>query len=200
MRKLTLILIPLLLSACGQEPAAPVANQAPTFDFMNNPDNGNPRIYRIGDDGFAVAWTDPRTNLRATHWTDRFVVTPGCGDFEGGPISRQEVGLIDADDLFASQLRVNEKGPVWIIVRDLNQPGDCFGASLVAEGWGQAHYTDNDAFFIGPERPNANAWGYMGEGALTAPDGSTLQYAGSLRFAVTNDGTFRVERPQITIR
>lgn len=199
MRKLAFILVPLVVLACEREPVAP-AQEAPAFDFMNNPDNGNVRIYRVADNDFAVAWTDPRTNLRATHWSNRFVVTPGCGDFEGGPASRQEVGLFLPDDMFASQLRVNEKGPVWIIVRDLNQAGDCFGAKLVAEGWGQAHYTDNDAFFIGPEQPNANAWGFTGEGALTAPDGSTRRYAGHLRFTVTNDGTFRVERPQVTIR
>jgi hypothetical protein len=53
----------------------------------------------------------------------------GLRDFEGGgPIAFQDVGIIDAHDFFASFLHTNAAGGVWIVVRDLNQPGDCFGA------------------------------------------------------------------------
>lgn len=198
MRTPACTLLPLLLLACN-EPAAPPAQSGPGIAFLGSSGTADPRVYRYEDE-FGVAWTDPGNGLRATHWSSRFLVEPGCGDFEGGPIGYQEVGLINADDLFASQIRVNAMGAVWIIVRDLNQPGDCFGAKLVAEGWGRAHYTDNDAFGIGPEQPNTNAWGYMAEGVLVAPDGSTHQYAGHLRIAVTAAGDLATARPEIFLR
>jgi hypothetical protein len=197
MRRLILFLAPLSLGACAPEPTASVPG--PVFDFLNNPDNGNPRVFRYQDE-FAVAWTDPGSGLRATHWTSRFLEEPGCGDFEGGPIAFQEIGLIDADDFFASQIRANVLGDVWIIVRDLNQAGNCFGAKLVAEGWGKAHYTDNDVFGLGPDEPNANAWGYSADGVLTAPDGSTVRYAGHLRIAITGAGELATARPEIGLR
>lgn len=198
MRPLPLILAPLALLACSPEPEATPTSPRPAFALANNP-IGDPSVYRYEDE-FAVAWTDPGNGLRATHWSSRFFVEPGCGNFEGGPIGYQEVGLIDADDFFASQIRANVMGPVWIIVRDLNQPGDCFGNKLIAEGWGQAHYTDNDVFGLDSEHANANAWGYMGEGKLTAPDGSTRRYAGHLRIVVTADGLVAAARPEIFLR
>lgn len=198
MRPSALIILPLCLAACGTGPDGAAVPSAPALDFLNNPDNGNPRVFRYEGE-FAVAWTDPGSGLRATHWSTRFVEEPGCGNFEGGPFAFQEIGLIDADDLFASQLRDNAMGDVWIIVRDLNQPGDCFGAMLVAEGWGKAHYTDNDVFGLGPDEPNANAWGYMADGVLTAADGSDVRYSGHLRIAFTGAGKLASARPEILL-
>ena len=187
------------LMGCGREASMPSAPAAPAFDFSNNPDNGNPRIFRYQDE-FGVAWTDPGSNLRVTHWSTRFQVEPGCGDFEGvGPIAFQEVGLIDLADIFASQIRLNAKGTVWIIVRDLNQPGNCFGAALVAEGWGSVHYNDNDAFGLDPDHSNANAWGYTGDGILTTPAGDVVRYNGHLRIAVTGAGELATARPRINL-
>ena len=200
MRLLALFtLVPLSLMGCGTEADTPSAPLAPAFDFSNNPDNGNPRVYRYQDE-FAIAWTDPKSGLRVTHWSSRFLETPGCGNFEGGgPIAFQEVGLRDLDDLFASQIHANVMGDVWIIVRDLNTPGDCFGAALVAEGWGSVHYTDNDVFGLDPAHPNTNAWGYMSNGVLTAPDGDAVRYSGHARIAVTGAGAVPADRPTILL-
>ena len=194
------IAVALALMGCGREADMATAPPAPAFDFSNNPDNGNPRVFRYQDE-FGVAWTDPGSGLRVTHWSTRFLVEPGCGDFEGrGPIAFQQVGLLDLADIFASQLRVNAMGDVWVIVRDLNQPGNCFGAALVAEGWGSIHYTDNDAFGLGPNQPNANAWGYIGDGVLTTPTGGTVRYSGHLRIAFTGAGELATARPTINLR
>lgn len=49
------------------------------------------------------------------------------------------------------------QGPLWVIIWDVNQAGDCYGVKLVAEGWGEMQVTDNDIFGVGPEGNNANA-------------------------------------------
>jgi hypothetical protein len=175
-----------LLIACQGEPVAPTRNAAPTFDFMNNPDNGNIRIVRHGTD-IAVSWTDPKTGLRATHTTFPipFNGSPetDCGPQSAlDPVAQQEVGLL-VDPVFLSQIRANAKGTVWIIIRDVNQPGDCYGNKLIAEGTGELHYTDNDTWGAGPEGGNTNAFGWMAQGTVTSvDDGSELRYNGALRY------------------
>jgi hypothetical protein len=91
------------------------------------------------------------------------------------------VGTIDPDDFFASWLRLHAKGSLWVTVRDLTQPGDCFGNRLVAEGWGEVTNTDNDLLGLAPGDNNANAWGAMATGTLTAVDGSQIRYEGHFR-------------------
>lgn len=189
----------LSLMGCSRTDMA-TAPAAPTFDFSNNPDNGNVRVFRYQDE-FAIAWTDPGSNLRVTHWSSQFANEPGCGNFEGGgPIAFQQVGQEDLADFFASQFRINAMGSVWIIVRDLNQPGNCFGAALVAEGWGSIHYTDNDAFGLNPDQSSANAWGFMGNGVLTMPAGGTVRYSGHLRAAVSGAGQHADGQATINLR
>jgi hypothetical protein len=211
MRILALAFIPLLLLACGQEPAA-VAPNGPEFNWMNNPDNGNVRISRYGTD-WAISWTDLETGLRATHTT--FPIGFGnppqpeldCGPQEAlDPVAEQDVGLADANDFLLSWFRSNSKGQLWIIVRDMNQTGDCYGVALVAEGIGSFHYTDNDIFGWYPEdgsiRTNNNAWGVMAQGKLTGVNGETIQYSGHYRITwdpQTPGGNTIVEDAQVVI-
>jgi hypothetical protein len=173
-----------LLVACSEQPtttpetgirsvAGPMA-----ADFMNNPDNGNPRIYRNQVD-FGVSWSDPTTGLRATHWT--FEAQAGCGDWPSGVMDLQEVSS-DPTDFFASRVNANGLAKVWIKVRDTNQPGDCFGNLLVAEGPGTLHYTDNDEYaYVPNDRNSKDAYGFMGQGTLTTPEGRNVQYSGHWR-------------------
>ena len=166
---------------------------------MNNPDNGNPRIVRFGESFFAVSWTDPDNGLRATHTNFPIGVEPDCGPQELlDPVDVQNVGLL-VDPFFESQIRANVQGPAWVIVRDVMQAGDCYGNKLVAEGMGNVHYTDNDIFFVGPEAPNANAWGFRGNGVLTTPAGGRVRYNGHSHFTVTNDFQFRAEQYQVNV-
>ena len=169
----------MLPTSCGEQPVAPVVAETRAFDWMNNPDNGNIRIIRF-EDVFAASWTDASNGLRATHST--FPLGPNCGPQEElDPISNQLTGVIDPEDFFASWFRLNSAGTVWITIRDLNQAGNCFGALLGAEGWGQINNTDNDVFGLTEGDHHANAWGVMARGSLTTPAGTQLNYAGHFR-------------------
>lgn len=169
------------LTACDGQP--PTASVEPQLNWMNNPDNGNIRIARF-QEHFATSWTDPRNGLRATHTT---VPLGNCGpQVELDPLDVQDVGLfIDGDEFFLSWLHRNMTGRLWVIVRDPSQPGTCFGNKLIAEGWGEMHYTDNDVFGAGPDDQNANAWGFAGRGTLTTPQGTQVRYNGHARFTFT---------------
>ena len=169
------------LGSCDSSSSlAPAARGDPAFNWMNNPDNGNVRIMRF-EDVFIVCWSDDENGLRACHSTIPLGdgTETDCGPQDVlDPVENQFVGLIDEIDFFASWLHANAKGRVWITVRDLTQPGDCFDNLLVAEGWGRAHYVDNDLFGVGEGDKNANAWGFRAQGKLTTPDGGTLVYNG----------------------
>jgi hypothetical protein len=198
MRRVLFLLVPLLVVACDRQPVAPAFEAGPhntASSWMNNPDNGNIRITRYGTD-FAVSWTDPTTGLRATHTTFP-IPFGGAPETDCGPqalldpIAEQDAGLL-VDPVFLSDLRANLMGPVWIIVRDVTQAGDCYGARLVAEGMGTVHYTDNDVFSAGPGEPNTNAWGFMATGDLVTVAGVGALYSGHARLAFRQGGDVEV--------
>jgi len=194
MRKLAFILVPLVLLGCGQEPAAPAVSGTPAFNYMNNPDNGNFRIFRY-QGAMAACWTDPTTGLRACHATIPLGGggEPDCGlQSDAPPADNQEV----LTDVEALRIAVNASGRVWITVRDLNRAGDCFDAALVAEGWGTMRYTDNDA--LGTVVNNTNAWGFMASGTVTTPGGASLGYSGHARFRF-NQSTAKVLSLQVNL-
>ena len=184
MRKLLLLLVPLALIGCQDAPTGPSV-QSPQYDWMNNPDNGNLRVFRV-DAHTIVCWTDAGTQLRACHATlplGGANPDPDCGLQDViDPTSRQEIGEFDPSDVPGSWLHVNQKGDVWITVRDLTIPGDCFGNRLVAEGMGTLHYSDNDLFGSAPGDHNANTWGFTAQGRLTRPEGGTVVYQGRNQF------------------
>jgi hypothetical protein len=212
MRNLTIPLV-LLLSfvGCDQQPTAPVGEETPALNWMNNPDIENFRIDRfVETEQFAVSWTDPKNGLRATH-TNFPIPFMGAPETDCGPQSPrvgllevQDVGLIDAFDLFASQIRRNLRGSLWVIIRDVTQAGTCYGNKLIAEGLGEMHYIDSDLFGVGPEGENANAWGFAGSGTLTKVGGGTLSYTGHARFTVVikpeQDPVFTHEQSIVNVR
>lgn len=193
MRNPCFMLVPaLLIAACSQEPVAPTSQQVstgPSYNWMNNPDNGNPRIFR-GEGFFGVCWTDPSNGLRACHLT--FPLGggeyPDCGlEEDSDPIEFQDVGIFNPDDPFSSWLHRVVKGPVFITVRDLNQAGACAGAALVAEGWGEFRSQDNNVF-NSDLGGNTNAWRFAGNSNdLRAPDGSRFVYNGLWNFTFNNN-------------
>ena len=198
MRRFALTLVPLLFLACDRELAAPAIAGAghPAFNWMNNPDNGNFRIFRF-QDGLFACWTDPATGLRACHATIPLGdgTEPDCGLQTGADPADWQAVLADVD---AFRIAINAVGRVWITVRDENNAGDCFDAALVAEGWGSMHYTDNDLF--GTAIHNANAWGFIATGNLTTTAGASAGYSGHARFRGNNSRGFLAASLQVNLR
>jgi len=166
MRALRLTLLPFLLIACSEQlPVEPVQVE-PAFDWMNNPDNGNIKVYRAASD-WVVCFTDPANGLRACHATVPLGggSEPDCGlQQTEAPVSYQDVGFYVGENP-QSWLHAISQGDAWITIRDTNEPGECFGNALVAEGWGRTSHNDNDVFGTG-DGANANTWRYRGHGVL----------------------------------
>lgn len=186
------LIVAIVAVACTEQLTAPkAATRAPArtmkADFMNNPDVTNGVIMRSGEE-FAICWTDPTNHLRVCHRTEQF---PGgdCGVFDpiGGIDNQAVVTLTDPNDFFAAQVHINQMGRLWVTVRDLSQPGTCYGAKRIGEGWGNIHYTDNDLFGTDPSQPSTNTSGFSARATLTASDGSTIGYNGRARFVFHPD-------------
>jgi len=162
MRALRFTLLPFLLLACSEQmPVEPVQVE-PAFDWMNNPDNGNFKVYREGSNWLAC-FTDPANGLRACHATVPLNNgnEPDCGLQQvEAPVSYQDVGFFVGYNA-ESWLHAVAKGDAWITIRDTNTPGDCSGDLLVVEGWGRTSYNDNDYFGTG-DGANANTYRYRG--------------------------------------
>ena len=170
-RLLAVLALGALVVACSERPTAPQPRTpAVAADFMNNPDNGNPRIYRTTE-GTGACWTDPATGLRACHWSYA-LPDYGCGDLPGSVTNVQYIVPSDT----ARRIIANLKGSAWIKVRDTNAPGDCFGNQLVATGWGDLKYNDNNVVGVGRQ----NAWSYVASGNLVTPTGQPVKYSGHL--------------------
>jgi hypothetical protein len=194
------------LLACDRQALAPVIDGGPEFARAKVDPNKN-QVIRF-QDHFATSWTDANSSLRATHTT--FPIPfgeepePDCGpQADLAKIDFKQVGVVDPVDFFASELHVKASGPVWVIVRDLSQPGDCYGVKLIAEGPGTIRYLDNDWFGQNPEEPQANSWGFSASGTLTTPDGRTLTYQGFSHYVVTSRGGEPVFSPvveRVTLR
>jgi len=186
--------VALLVSAlaCDQQATSPVVDAGPDLARAEKVDANKNQVIRF-QDHFAQSWTDANSSLRATHTTfpipfgDPPQPEPDCGpQADLAMIDFKQVGVVDPIDLFASELHINASGPVWVIVRDLSQPGDCYGVTLIAEGPGEIRYLDNDAFGLAPGETGANSWGFIATGTLTTPDGRTLTYNGVSRYVVTS--------------
>ena len=177
------------------EPRAdPVVEAA--FDWSNNSDNGNLRIFRgtyEGEFGFVICWSDAQSTGKEANGLRVCLANmplaggtePDCGlQSYGEPLWYQDVGIHQDD---SSWLRKVVKGEVFITVLDLTQAGDCFDGALVAEGYGNVRQIDNDA--LGPGNgANANVWKYLGNGNnLAATDGSFVSFNGHLQLRYNNN-------------
>jgi len=189
---LAIVLLAFMAVSCDQQPVAPTSDQAiaeaPAFDWMNNPYNGNIKVYRDAFD-FVACWTDEDSGLRACHGTVPLGGgdEPDCGLQQAeAPVSYQDVGFLNTDDLFDNELKAHVQGDVWITIRDTNTAGDCFGNALVAEGWGKIRQNDNDVFGVEGDDPSTNVWSSRAQGKLTAVGGESLMYNGLAHFSYSN--------------
>jgi hypothetical protein len=176
-RKFTSIASVLVLSAliasCTDQPTATEGPtlDAPSLNFMNNPDNGNPKVWRYEDGAFLLIF-DSDSPLVAVHTT-----FPNCGG-ELQPVSVQEI-VDNPNDPFSDQVRqLLQADDINIYIVDLSASGACFGFGLVASGTGNLVNTDNDFWAFLHDNPNANAFGFTAQGSLTSPGGAGVRYSG----------------------
>ena len=169
--------------SCEQQPVDPIGEQAvaeaPAFDWMNNPDNGNEKVYRSYED-FIICFNDDDLPLRACHGNVPIGGGPdpvyNCGLQQvEAPTSYQDVGSFKEDEFFDNDFHKVQKGDVWVTIRDLSQPGDCIGTALVAEGWVSFVGTDNDIFGAADDK-HTNSWSNKFQGKVMTPGGEMLGY------------------------
>jgi hypothetical protein len=197
--------IPLVLSlsllACEQETVSPTV-EGGSYLARTGVDVNKNQVIRY-QDHFAQSWSDAGGTLRATHTTFPIPGFDGKPERDCGPqqdlakIDYQQVGVVNPIDFFLSEFHINASGPVWVIVRDLAQPGDCYGVKLIAEGPGQIRYLDNDQFGLNEDETHANTWGFLASGTLTTPDERTVSYEGESRYVVTSRNGEQVFMPEV---
>lgn len=203
---LVVVLALFVAVSCDQklvEPAADQVAEAPAFNWMNNPDNGNIRIDR-GETHWIMCWTDPDNGFRACHATYPLggaTPDPDCGLQEDADLLEwQDVGEWVEPEWWTSEIHEVLKGDVFITVRDENTAGECFGDALVAEGWGRLMINDNDIFGVEEGDPNANTWQFKGQGQLVTPDGEKAAYNGKMHFIYSEAGGFKVAQLFVRVR
>jgi len=166
----------------------------PSYDWTNNPDVGRADFYRY-QDAYVMCWTDSGNGLRACHSTVPLGngTEPDCGP-------QGVLPPVDVQDVLANgNWHQVLQGPVWITIRDLSSAGECFDATLVAQGDGRLQNTDNDVLGVEPGAKNANAFGWMAEGSLMSPTGQTMMYSGHARAQYSEQGGFFRGKNEVTL-
>lgn len=178
----TLVLSLTLLAACADrsEPTAVRAGPAASFDFINNPDNGNPRIVRFGDRiGFLLI--DVEANLFSiqapTNRQAGCVNPPTYLTFT----DVQQI-LLNPDEPLAAaihELRILEDAYLAVYQGPFpfSDCADLFSRKL-AEGFGGFRNTDNDLVPFLRDHHNYNAFGFVAQGTLQRVGGGTAHYNG----------------------
>ena len=182
----------LVISGCDKTTQDPVSSgkrtpgSGPNFTFINNPDNGNPRIVRFGSlAGFLLV--DDKANLFSLQaGTNRQFgcVTPDFFSF----MDVQRILHNPEDPLLGQINEVRLGRDIYIAVFQgpfgtLPPRGDpSFCAELLsrklAEGFGNFTNTDNDLFPFLRENNNANAFGFVAQGKLERVGGGRAHYNG----------------------
>ena len=189
--------------SCDQQPVEPAGDQVAseaTFDFMNNPDNGNPRVDRW-EDYWRFCWSDADSEYRyrVCHVSYPWEGGPpqACDISElGPPLSTQDIGDWDVNNPWIHTL---VKGETWTVIRDTYLEGDCHGNVEVASGWGRFMVLDNDIFGTAEGDNNANTWQFKGNGQLMTPGGEKVAYNGKLHFLYSNAGGFKVLQETVNV-
>jgi hypothetical protein len=196
------------LVACSEQASAPETNTpAVTANWMNNPDNGNPRFMRTDGSVWWISWDDGR--YEAWH-----VSGPGgagmngavCGRGPDWPYSTQSqmVWPGPADqDWWNSLSHSRDMGDLWVVILDTQTPGPCLGMAVAAQGAGsfRATYTDVLSGWWGLENGRPNSWvaTFQSEGNLTTPTGKAVRYNGHLHLTLAADNTLKSATSQIIL-
>ncbi len=176
-----------IVVACSEQATAPQPRTpAIAADFMNNEDGGGPWIGRYEFNDWASYWGSADGSVRAIHTTfplsatDPFSVwgwdDAVCGPPAPGVMHIQEITHWDPGQSVGPRFMENGKADVWIVLvsRAPGAYGPCAGRPVLASGWGQLHYNDNDFFMT----TGKDMWSIRAEGRLTTPDGGAVSYTG----------------------
>lgn len=177
MGKPVLFFLPLLLLGCARDPAN---TSQPQFDFMNNPDNGNPRFLRFQDQvGFLLI--DQQANLFSVQSpTNRQFLCVDPPTYLTFADVQQHINT--PDDLLGSaihELRIL-KGAYVAVYQGPFPFVDCADlfARKLAEGIGSFRNTDNDLITFLRQHSNFNAFGFVAQGKLQLVGGGRAMYNG----------------------
>jgi len=172
-RSLGSVLVALLVgAACTERPGPTAVRGGPSFDFVNNPDNGNPRILRFGS---TAGWVivDVESNLFSLQaGTNRQF---GCHAADVFDVMSVQRLLSNPDDPIARAMEVRLGQDVYIAVFQGPFPfTDCADlmSRKIAEGTGHFVNTDNDLAPFLRDHNNSNAFGFTAQGTLYLVDGS----------------------------
>lgn len=180
------------LVACKDQPSAPLQQtHAIAADYTNNPDGGSQYLARYTfdqyfgyfdrDDGLVRAWfttfpldgyIDFGPPIGNAPW-DNAICGPQTGT---GVVHFQQISHWDPNDPTSVFIN-NAKGTVWIVLtsRAPGATGPCAARPLIASGWGQVHYNDNNGSGLGKPQ---DAWSWRLEGQLTLATGGKLNFQG----------------------
>ena len=173
-RTLATLVALLGLASCTERPGPTAARvPGPSFDFSNNPDNGNPRILRFGDtEGLLIV--DAQNNLFSLQAsTDRQF---GCHPADVFDVMSVQWLLANPDDPLTARIKETRLGRgVYIAV--FQGPFPFSGCAdlmsrKIAEGTGNFVNTDNDVFVFLHDHNNHDAFGFTAQGTLDRVDGS----------------------------
>lgn len=179
-----------LLGGCEDAPPtalAPSSGDNPSFTFVNNPDNGNPRIMRF-EEGSGFFILDPTTDLFSLQAAKdlRFGCNTSPTLFTW--LDVQHVHH-DPDNPLAGQ--INEvllgRGVYIAVFEDYTgwaaSGWTCSALSsrMLAEGSGNLTLTDNDLYAFLRPNTNHNAFGFVAQGKVERVGGGMAHYNGVTR-------------------
>lgn len=168
------------IAACSEPSGFAAAPGGPSFDFLENTDNGNPRILRIGSTG---GWllVDAEHNLFSVQaGTNRQF---GCHSADVFDVISMQHLLSNPDDPAARAMMAPGLGEdVYLAVYRGPFPfANCADlmSRKIAEGTGRFVITDNDLAPLDRVNHNHNAFGFTAHGTLDRVDGAgTVHYNG----------------------
>lgn len=176
----TLLALLAVFTACTDRSApTDVRTPAPSFDFVNNPDNGNPRILRFGSTaGFLIV--DVERNLFSLQaGTSRQF---GCAPADVFEVMSVQRILENPDDPLAGRIiETRLGGDVFIAVFTGPFPfANCADlmSRKIGEGTGHFVNTDNDLAPFLRDDNNHNAFGFVAQGRIETTAGEKVHYNG----------------------
>ena len=187
----------LVAGACNEQQVPTAGDEAgfsatpgsPANSFSNNPDNGNPRIFRFNN-GASFLIVDDDANLFSLQSGRDFLFLSTLGPppcREATFLSFEDIQRIlhDPDDPNSAMIKEIRQGKdifIAVFQGPLETVSDCDDliSRLLGQGRGNFTNTDNDMFqFLREDRTNNhNAWGLTAQGTVELLGGGSAHYNG----------------------